>query len=203
MLEKRSLNILSVATTCATAGIIVGVVTLTGLGMKFSGIILSYAGNSLLLTAVYCALIIWVIGLAVPVTATYIIAVVMVAPAFIMLGVPDYAAHMFVFYYAILSEVSPPTALSPFAAAAICKGNPYKTTLYAWKYTLPAFLIPFTFTIHPDGVGVLMKGSFLNIVSTFTTALLGVLALAGGVDSWFFKKTTFSKGHCLSSQVLL
>ncbi len=189
-LRSGSLNILSVATTCATAGIIVGVVTLTGLGMKFSGIILNYAGNSLLLTAVYCALIIWVIGLAVPVTATYIIAVVMVAPAFIMLGVPDYAAHMFVFYYAILSEVSPPTALSPFAAAAICKGNPYKTTLYAWKYTLPAFLIPFTFTIHPDGVGVLMKGSFLNIVSTFTTALLGVLALAGGVDSWFFKKTT-------------
>ena len=189
-LRSGSLNILSVATTCATAGIIVGVVTLTGLGMKFSGIILSYAGNSLLLTAIYCALIIWVIGLAVPVTATYIIAVVMVAPAFIMLGVPDYAAHMFVFYYAILSEVSPPTALSPFAAAAICKGNPYKTTLYAWKYTLPAFLIPFTFTIHPDGVGILMKGSVLNIASTFTTALLGVLALAGGVDSWFFKKTT-------------
>ncbi len=189
-LRSGSLNILSVATTCATAGIIVGVVTLTGLGMKFSGIILNYAGNSLLLTAIYCALIIWVIGLAVPVTATYIIAVVMVAPAFIMLGVPDYAAHMFVFYYAILSEVSPPTALSPFAAAAICKGNPYKTTLYAWKYTLPAFLIPFTFTIHPDGVGVLMKGSVLNIASTFATALLGVLALAGGVDSWLFKKTT-------------
>jgi TRAP-type uncharacterized transport system fused permease subunit len=89
-----------------------------------------------------------------------------------------------------LSEVSPPTALSPFAAAAICKGNPYKTTLYAWKYTLPAFLIPFTFTLHPDGVGILMKGSVLNVVTTFTTALLGVLALAGGVDSWFFKKTT-------------
>ncbi len=189
-LRSGSLNILSVATTCATAGIIVGVVTLTGLGMKFSGIILAYAGNSLLLTAIYCALIIWVIGLAVPVTATYIIAVVMVAPAFIMLGVPDYAAHMFVFYYAILSEVSPPTALSPFAAAAICKGNPYKTTLYAWKYTLPAFLIPFTFTIHPDGVGILLKGSVLNVATTFITALLGVLALAGGVDSWFLKKTT-------------
>ncbi|RPJ09180.1 MAG: DUF3394 domain-containing protein, partial [Deltaproteobacteria bacterium] len=118
------------------------------------------------------------------------IAVVMVAPAFIMLKVPDYAAHMFVFYYAILSEVSPPTALSPFAAAAICKGNPYKTTLYAWKYTLPAFLIPFTFTIHPKGVGLLLKGSPFDVVTTFVTALLGVLALAGGVDSWFFKRTT-------------
>ena len=189
-LRSGSLNILSVATTCAVAGIIVGVVTLTGLGIKFSGIILHYAGNSLLLTAIYCALIIWVIGLAVPVTATYIIAVVMVAPAFIMLKVPDYAAHMFVFYYAILSEVSPPTALSPFAAAAICKGNPYKTTLYAWKYTLPAFLVPFMFTIHPNGVAILLKGSVLDISTTFITALLGVLALAGGVDNWFFKKTT-------------
>ena len=190
-LRSGSLNILSVATTCAVAGIIVGVVTLTGLGIKFSGIILLYAGNSLLLTAIYCALIIWVIGLAVPVTATYIIAVVMVAPAFIMLKVPDYAAHMFVFYYAILSEVSPPTALSPFAAAAICKGNPYKTTLYAWKYTLPAFLVPFMFIIHPSGVGILLKGSAWGIATTFATGLLGVLALAGGVDGWFFKKTTF------------
>jgi TRAP-type uncharacterized transport system fused permease subunit len=169
----------------------VGVVTLTGLGIKFSGIILNYAGNSLLLTAIYCALIIWVIGLAVPVTATYIIAVVMVAPAFIMLKVPDYAAHMFVFYYAILSEVSPPTALSPFAAAAICKGNPYITTLYAWKYTLPAFLVPFMFIIHPSGVGILLKGSAWGIATTFATGLLGVLALAGGVDGWFFKKTNF------------
>ena len=190
-LRSGSLNILSVATTCAVAGIIVGVVTLTGLGIKFSGIILHYAGNSLLLTAIYCALIIWVIGLAVPVTATYIIAVVMVAPAFIMLKVPDYAAHMFVFYYAILSEVSPPTALSPFAAAAICKGNPYKTTLYAWKYTLPAFLVPFMFIIHPSGVGILLKGSVWGIATTFATGLLGVLALAGGVDGWFFKKTNF------------
>ena len=190
-LRSGSLNILSVATTCAVAGIIVGVVTLTGLGIKFSGIILLYAGNSLLLTAIFCALIIWVIGLAVPVTATYIIAVVMVAPAFIMLKVPDYAAHMFVFYYAILSEVSPPTALSPFAAAAICKGNPYKTTLYAWKYTLPAFLVPFMFIIHPSGVGILLKGSAWGIATTFATGLLGVLALAGGVDGWFFKKTNF------------
>jgi TRAP transporter 4TM/12TM fusion protein len=187
-LRSGSLNILSVATTCAIAGIIVGVVTLTGLGMKFSGIILHYAGNNLLLTAIYCALIIWVIGLAVPVTATYIIAVVMVAPAFIMLKVPDYAAHMFVFYYAILSEVSPPTALSPFAAAAICKGNPYKTTLYAWKYTLPAFLVPFMFTLHPTGVGILLQGPIRDIIITTITALLGVLALAGGVDSWFLKK---------------
>ncbi len=189
-LRSGSLNILSVATTCAVAGIIVGVVTLTGLGIKFSGIILLYAGNSLLLTAVYCALIIWVIGLAVPVTATYIIAVVICAPAMIQLGIPDFAAHMFVFYYAILSEVSPPTALSPFAAAALTGGNPYKTTMYAWKYTLPAFIVPFMFTLDPKGVGILLKGPVVDVIWTTITAFVGIAALAGGVENWLFRRTT-------------
>ena len=110
--------------------------TLTGLGLKFSSIVIDYAGGSLLLTAIYTSLIVWIIGLAVPVTASYIICAVIAAPAMIKLGVPDFAAHMFIFYYAVLSEVSPPTALSPFAAAAITGGDPYKTTVQAWKYTL-------------------------------------------------------------------
>jgi TRAP-type uncharacterized transport system fused permease subunit len=181
---------LSVASTCAAAGIIVGVVTLTGLGLKFSSIIIAYAGGSLFLTAIYTAIIVWVIGLAVPVTASYIISAVIAAPALMMLGVPDFAAHMFVFYYAILSEVSPPTALSCFAAAALTKGNPYKTTLYAWKYTLPAFIVPFMFTLDPKGVGILLKGPVLDVIWTTITAFIGILALAGGVENWFLKKTT-------------
>ncbi len=116
------------------------------------------AGGNLFLTVVYTGLAVWILGLAMPVTASYIIAAVITAPAMIKLGVPDYAAHMFIFYYAVLSEVSPPTALSPFAAAAITGGNPYKTTMMAWKYTLPTFLVPFMFTLHPDGVGLLLKG---------------------------------------------
>ena len=86
-------------------------------------------------------------------------AVVIAAPALIKLGVPDYAAHMFIFYYAVLSEVSPPTALSPFAAAAITGGDPYKTTLQCWKYTVPAFLVPFMFVLDPAGQGLLLMGS--------------------------------------------
>ncbi|TMH54857.1 MAG: TRAP transporter fused permease subunit, partial [Betaproteobacteria bacterium] len=132
-LEAGSTGVLNVATTCAGAGIIVGVVTLTGLGLKFSSIIIEYAGGSLLLTAIYTSLIVWIVGLAVPVTASYIICAVIAAPALIKLGVPDFAAHMFIFYYAVLSEVSPPTALSPFAAAAITGGDPYRTTLQSWK----------------------------------------------------------------------
>src|SRR6185503_7654108 len=144
-LEGGSLAVLDVAATCAGAGLIVGVVTLTGLGLKFSSIVLAYAGNSLLLTAIYTALIVWIVGLAVPVTASYIICAVIAAPALIALKVPEFAAHIFIFYYAVLSEVSPPTALSPFAAAAITGGDPYKTTLQCWKYTTPAFLVPFMF----------------------------------------------------------
>jgi TRAP-type uncharacterized transport system fused permease subunit len=98
---------------------------------------------------------------------------------------------MFVFYYAILSEVSPPTALSCFAAAALTKGNPYKTTMYAWKYTLPAFIVPFMFTLDPKGVGILLKGPVTDVIWTTVTAFIGIVALAGGVENWFLKKTTF------------
>jgi len=184
MLQKGTLDVLSVASTCATAGIIVGVVTLTGLGLKFSLIILTLAGNNLFLTVLYTALALWILGLAVPVTASYIIAAVITAPAMIKLGVPEYAAHMFIFYYAVLSEVSPPTALSPFAAAAITGGNPYKTTMMAWKYTAPAFLVPFMFTLHPDGIGLLLKGSWGSIIWTTVTAAIGLGALAAGFTGW-------------------
>src|SRR6266513_414572 len=198
-LEAGSLSVLNVATICAGAGIIVGVVTLTGLGLKFSAIIIDYAAGSLLLTAIYTSLIVWIVGLAVPVTASYIICAVIAAPAMIKLGVPDFAAHMFIFYYAVLSEVSPPTALSPFAAAAITGGDPYRTTLQSWKYTMPAFLVPFMFVLDPSGVGLLLTGSIKtlgnadwgSIALVTITAALVIAALAGGVQGWLFKGTTW------------
>ena len=190
-LRSGSIGVLGVAATCASAGIIVGVVTLTGLGLKFSSIVISYAGGNLFLTCVFTGLLMWIIGLAVPVTASYIIGAVIAAPALIMLKVPDYAAHMFIFYYAVLSEVSPPTALSPFAAAALTGGDPYKTTLMAWKYTLPAFIVPFMFTLHPDGVGLLLVGSWPMILWTSVTSIIGIAALAGGVDAWFLRRANW------------
>src|SRR5467141_1398346 len=205
-LEAGSTGVLNVATTCAGAGIIVGVVTLTGLGLKFSSIIIEYAGGSLLLTAIYTSLIVWVVGLAVPVTASYIICAVIAAPAMIKLGVPDFAAHMFIFYYAVLSEVSPPTALSPFAAAAITGGDPYKTTLQCWKYTTPAFLVSFMFVLDPSGNGLLLTGSFKTLgnadwgsiaLVTFTAAV-GIVALAGGLPGWLFKRTSLAERIMLS-----
>jgi len=221
-LEGGSVGMLSVGATCAAAGIIVGVVTLTGLGLKFSSIVLQYADSGtrlimsmlgavgfeqtaallhdvkLLLTAVMTSLIVWIVGLAVPVTASYIICAVIAAPALIQLGVADYAAHMFIFYYAVLSEVSPPTALSPFAAAAITGGDPYKTTLQSWKYTMPAFLVPFMFVLDPAGLGLLLMGSFKKLAAApwgdiavvSVTAMVGIAALAAGVQNWLFKRTT-------------
>jgi len=197
-LEGGSIGMLNVGTTCAGAGLIVGVVTLTGLGLKFSSIILAYAGGSLLLTAIYTALIVWIVGLAVPVTASYIICAVIAAPALIKLGVPDFAAHMFIFYYAVLSEVSPPTALSPFAAAAITGGDPYKTTLQSWKYTMPAFLVPFMFVLDPSGQGLLLMGSVKglagadwgSIAIVSLTAAAGIVALAGGFQGWLLARAS-------------
>ncbi len=220
-MEGGSIGVLNVAATCAAAGLIVGVVTLTGLGLKFSSIVLAYADSwsqgivnglallgvtptpallhdvKLLLTAVFTSLIVWIVGLAVPVTASYIICAVIAAPALIALDVPAFAAHMFIFYYAVLSEVSPPTALSPFAAAAITGGDPYKTTLQSWKYTMPAFLVPFMFVLDPAGLGLLLMGSFkalakasvFDVALVSITAMAGIAALAAGVQGWMFRKT--------------
>jgi TRAP transporter 4TM/12TM fusion protein len=177
-------GVLSVAATTATAGIIVGVITLTGLGLKVAGLIVTLAGSSLLLTIVYAALAVWVLGLAVPVTASYIIAAVMIVPALVQVGVAEVAAHMFVFYYAVLSEVSPPTALSPFAAAALTGGNPLRTTMLTWKYTAPAFVVPFAFTIDPRGLGLLFQASAGVIAWSVLTASLGVLATVIAAAGW-------------------
>ena len=185
-LADGSIQALGVAATCACAGIIVGIIvgiiTKTGLALKFSSIVIDLAGGSLFWTAIYTSLIVWVVGLAVPVTASYIMCAVIAAPALIKLGVPDYAAHMFIFYYAVLSEVSPPTALSPFAAATITRADPYVTTLQSWKYALPAFLVPFIFVLDPIGSGLLLefpKGmSWMWAVWVTIGAAAGVVALA-------------------------
>ena len=207
-MEAGTLGVLNVAATCAAAGIIVGVVTLTGLGLKFSSIILAYADGSLALTALFTALIVWIVGLAVPVTASYIICAVIAAPAMMTLGVPDFAAHMFIFYYALLSEVSPPTALSPFAASAITGGDPYKTTMQAWKYTMPAFVVPFFFVLDPMGVGVLLKlpagGSWEEAAWIIFLGFFAIAALAAGLQGWILQRASwFERGLLITGGLLV
>ena len=196
-------GILPVVATTATAGIIVGVVTLTGLGLKIAGVIVTLASGHVVLTTLYAALAVWVLGLAVPVTASYIIAAVMIAPALTDVGISPAAAHMFIFYYAVLSEVSPPTALSPFAAAAITGGNPFRTTMLSWRYVLPAFVVPLVFTLSPTGERVLLQGSFLQIAVTSLGAVLGITALAAGIAGWVRVRATLPERVLLIASAAL
>ena len=186
-IESGGRGSVSITATCAAAGIIVSVVGLTGLGQKLSGLIIDAAGGHLFLTVLFAAIAVWVLGLAIPVTASYIIAAVIIPPSLEQLGVAPAAAHMFIFYYAVLADVSPPTALAPFAAASITGGNPFKTTMMAWKYCLPAFLTPFIFCLSADGVGLLFLGGPWVIIWTTTTAVISVCALAIAFGGWLVK----------------
>jgi TRAP transporter 4TM/12TM fusion protein len=176
--------VLPITATCAAAGIIVAVVTLTGLGLKMSSLIVDLSAGTLFLTALFSALAVLLLGLAVPVTASFIIAAVIISPALTELDVPRFAAYMFIFYYAVLSEVSPPTALSAFAAAAITGGNPFRTMMQTWKYSLPAFLVPFAFILSPNGEALLLEGSVMEVVVATSVSALAVAALAAATGRW-------------------
>lgn len=197
-------GVLSVAATIAAAGMIVGVLLQTGLGLKVSNLILALGQGNLFLTLIICGVILWVLGLSLPITASYLVAVPTVAPALIGgLGIPPPAAHMFIFYYAVLSEVSPPVALSPFAAAALTGGNPYKTMMITWKYALPAFLVPFMFT-QPDGIAILLRDSTpLEAAIASLSAAAGITALVTGVGGYLFRRTTLPERVALVAAGLL
>jgi TRAP-type uncharacterized transport system fused permease subunit len=137
-----------------------------------------------LFTAVLSAISVVLLGLAVPVTASFIISWVIIGPALQDVGVPAFAAAMFIFYYAVLSEVSPPTALSPFAASAITGGKPVKTMWLTWRYTLPAFLVPFIFVLSDDGLGLLLSGGLGSVVVAVLTSAVAVAALAVATGAW-------------------
>jgi TRAP transporter 4TM/12TM fusion protein len=177
-------GVLPIAATTAAAGLVVAVISLTGLGLELSALIVDAAGGSLALTAIFSAIAVLVLGLAVPVTASFIIAAVIIAPALIALGVEDFAAFMFVFYYAVLSEVSPPTALSAFAAAAITGGDGFKTMMLTARYTLPAFLVPFAFVLSPNGSGLLLEGPLGTVLLTIAASAIAVAALAIALGGW-------------------
>ncbi|MGE3872296.1 MAG: TRAP transporter permease, partial [Parvibaculaceae bacterium] len=173
-----------IAATCATAGVIVSIINLSGLGLKLSGLIVDLGQGSLPVTILLAAFSMWILGTAIPVTASYIIAAVILVPALVSLGVPQPAAHMFMFYYAVLADVSPPTALAPFAASAICGGSPFSTMMQAWKYTLPAFVVPVMFCLSPDGMGLLLSGSIEQIVLITLTSAAALAGFSIGAAGW-------------------
>jgi TRAP transporter 4TM/12TM fusion protein len=192
-LTKGATGVLPVAATTAAAGLIVAVLTLTGLGLDLSSIIVDLAGlvsahatAQLLVTTALAAIAVLVLGLAVPVTASFIIAAVIIAPALTSLGVATPEAYMFIFYYAVLSEVSPPTALAAVAAAAITGGNAYKTMIMTARYTLPAFLVPLALVLTPHGEGLIGQGPLRWVLLVTAVSALAVAALAVATGAWLF-----------------
>jgi TRAP transporter 4TM/12TM fusion protein len=182
--DEAGRRLVPVGVTCAVAGILVGVVSLTGLGLKFSGILIGLSGGRLLPALLATAAALLVLGLALPVTASYVVAAVITAPALVKLGVPEPAAHLFIFYFALLSEVTPPTALSCLAVSAVTGGDPYRTMWHTWRYALPAFVVPFLFAL-PGGMALLLVGPWPQVLLATVTAIAGIAALvAGAAGHW-------------------
>ncbi len=182
-------NMLPVAVLLAAAGLIVGTFTLTGLGLKISSIIMSVSGGSILAGLLLALFASMLIGLSLPITATYIMTVVMVAPALVTLGVPMHVAHLLCFYFAVLSEVSPPVGLSPSAAAAVTGGNPFSAMMQAWKYSLPAFLVPFFFSTSTVGNSLLIVGgNWPDFILATLTSLCSLFFVSLGIIGYMRKK---------------
>jgi TRAP transporter 4TM/12TM fusion protein len=182
-------NMLPVAVLLAAAGLIVGTFTLTGLGLKISSIIMSVSGGSVLAAILLAMIASMLIGLSLPITATYIMTVVMVAPALVKIGIPMHVAHLLAFYFAVLSEVSPPVGLSPSAAAAVTGGNPFGSMMQAWKYSLPAFLVPFYFSTTKVGYSLLIVGgNWPDFLLATATSVCSLFFVSLGIIGYLRRK---------------
>jgi len=184
-LAKGAKGSIEIAATCAAAGIIVGVLTQTGLGMKFAMIIINYSGGSLLLAMIFTMLIAIILGMGMPTTAAYAISASVLAPALIQLKVPALAAHLFIFYFACLSALTPPVALAAFAAAAIANAKTWNVGWLGMKFALAGFVIPYMFVYGP---AMVLIGSPGEITLAVITGLLGTMALGAAVQGWLLRK---------------
>lgn len=186
-LEFGAKNMLPVAAACACAGIVVGVINLTGLGLKFTSLILFIAGDSLAPALIFTMVAGIILGMGLPTTAAYIVQAALLIPALIKLGVPVIAAHLFVFYFAIISAITPPVAMAVYAAAGISGSNIWKTGLAAMKAGATGFIVPFMFVYGPS---LLLIGSPTSIITTIVSATIGVILLSAGLMGWLLKEAT-------------
>jgi len=179
-------NSLTVGATAGVIGIIIGVVTMTGLGIKFSSIVLSLSGGILPFTILLTALGGYIIGMGVTITATYILLSVLAVPALMDLGVPLLAAHLTVFWFCETGGVTPPVALVAFAASAIARCDPYRAGLAAVRLASPLFIAPFLFVYTP----ILFTGSFAEVIQTAISAAIGFMAYAGMMQGYWLRRTS-------------
>ena len=182
-LEKGAKGVLGVMIACASAGIIIGIVTKTGVGLKLAGALIDLAGGMLLPAMFFTMVTSLILGMGVPTTANYVITSTIAAPALIQMGVPLMAAHMFVFYFGIIADVTPPVALAAFAGAGISGGNPMKTGVEASKLAVAAFVIPYIFVLSP---AILMINTTAGeLIWALLTALIGMVGLGAAMIGYF------------------
>ncbi|WP_276819226.1 TRAP transporter permease [Mailhella massiliensis] len=187
-LEQAARNALMISSCCACAGIVVAVIALTGVGYKFINFVTMLAGDSLLLLMICLMITSMILGMGVPTSPAYIIVAALGAPALVKAGVPVIAAHMFVFYYAILSAITPPVCVASFSGAAIAEANAMKTGWVSVKLGIVAFIIPFMFAYQP---ALMLQGDALTVGRAVVTSIVGVLGLSGGMQGYFVSRCHF------------
>lgn len=180
--ELAGVMSIQIIAVCACAGIIVGVISLTGVGARFSAVLLGIADASQLLALFFAMCIAILLGMGMPTTAAYAVAASVVAPGLVQLGIPQLTAHFFVFYFAVLSAITPPVALASYAAAGISGANPMGTSVVSFKIGIAAFIVPFMFFYNG---ALLMDAPWFTIIQAATTAIIGVFLLSSGVQGWF------------------
>ncbi len=186
-LEDGAKNTLAVAMACACAGIVIGCVTITGLGITFTQVVIALAANSLVLALVLTALAGIILGMGMPTTPAYIVMVALLVPAVIKLGAATPAAHMFAFYFAILSAITPPVALAVFAAASLAKADMWASGWAAMRAAAPAYIVPFMFVYEP---ALLLVGDWVTSLHATITATLGVILLSAGLFGYLLRPAT-------------
>ncbi|MBP1917753.1 TRAP transporter permease [Youngiibacter multivorans] len=183
-LENGTRNTVGVAIACAIAGIIVGIVTLTGLGQDLLNVLMSVAGTSkflaLFLTMISCI----ILGMGVPTTANYVIMATITAPIVMQMGVPMLAAHMFVFYFGIVADITPPVALAAYAGSAIAKSDPFKTGVTATRLAITAFIVPYIFAFNP--AMLLIDTNAFEVIRIAITSFIGIFGVAAGMEGYMF-----------------
>ncbi|MFN4153406.1 MAG: TRAP transporter permease [Paracoccaceae bacterium] len=182
-LEISTKMTLQLVAVCAAAGIIVGVIALTGLGTRFSSLLLGLAENNQMMALFFAMIVSIVLGMGMPTTAAYAVAASVIAPGLIGMGIDMLTAHFFIFYFAVMSAITPPVALAAYAGAAIARSDPMKTSVESFKMGLAAFVVPFMFFSSPE---LLMQGEWINIIHVVAGALLGVFLLSSSVQGWYF-----------------
>ncbi|MVS99928.1 TRAP transporter permease [Devosia marina] len=182
-LEMGARMTLQLVAVCATAGIIVGVIALTGIGSRFSSVLLGLAEHSQLLALGFAMIVSIVLGMGMPTTAAYVVAASVMAPGLINLGIEPLTAHFFIFYFAVMSAITPPVALAAYAGAALSGSDPVKTSVESFKLGLAAFIVPFMFYLSDS---MLLQGTWIDAIHVTATASVGVYLLSSSVQGWFF-----------------